>query len=108
MSLLAKVRFYLRSLFQKRKLDEQLSEEIRTHVNMATGANVVKGMAPDEARYAALREFGNVASFQQQAREGRGWLWLETLGNDLRFASRRLCRTPTFTLTAVFTLGLCI
>ena len=108
MSFLVKVRFYLRSLVQKRKLDEQLSEEVRTHMEMATEDNVAKGMSREEARYAALREFGNVASIQQRAREGRGWTALYQFGADLRQSSRRLRRTPAFTVTALATLAICI
>lgn len=105
---LAQIRFLLKSLLGRRKLDEQLAEEVRAHVEMATEANLAKGMSADEARYAALREFGNVASVQERTRDERGWVWLEMLGKDLRFALRRLLRTPTFTVTALLTLMLCI
>lgn len=104
MTWLAKVRFHFRTLFAKRKLDEQLSKEIRTHVEMATEANVAAGMSPEEARYAALREFGNVAGIQERAREGRGWVWLEQLGQDVRYSARALSRTPGFSLVVVGTL----
>ncbi len=106
MNLLPKIRFYLRTFFQRRKLDEQLSEEIRVHVDMATEANVAKGMTPDEARYAALREFGNVAGIQEQAREGRGWVWLEQLFQDGKYAFRALRKTPGFAGVVVLSLGL--
>lgn len=73
MRLRSKLLVAVKSLFSKRMMDEQLSEEIRTHVEMATEANVAAGMTPEEARHAALREFGNVANIQEEAREGRGW-----------------------------------
>jgi len=106
MMLLAKFRYYLRSLFQKRRLDEQLSEEIRAHVEMATEANLAKGMTADEARYAALKEFGNLAKFREEARDARGWLWLEQLGQDLSHAWGGLVRTPGFSIPVILILAL--
>ena len=108
MNWFAKGQFYARALFLKRKLEAQLTEEVRTHVEMATEANVARGMSPDEARYAALREFGNVASIQEQAREGRGWVWLEQSIQDVRFAVRQLRRSPSFAFVSVLSLGLAI
>ena len=55
----AKISYSVKSLFLKKKMDAQLSEEVRTHLAMAEEANVAAGMVPEEARYAALREFGN-------------------------------------------------
>lgn len=103
---LAKLRFAVRSLFAKQKLDEELSEEICTHVDMATEANLAAGMTPEEARYAALREFGNVGGIQERAREGRGWVWLEQVGQDAGYAFRQLRRNPGFTATIVLILAL--
>ncbi|HTL69176.1 MAG TPA: FtsX-like permease family protein [Lacunisphaera sp.] len=102
----ARVRFYLRSLVSRRKLDDQLTEEVRTHVEMATEANVAKGMPPDEARYAALREFGNVAAVQERARDEHGWVRLEQLWQDWSHAWRGLVRSPGFSTTVVLILAL--
>lgn len=105
---LAKISFYLKSLFLKTRLDAQLAEEVRTHVEMATEANVAKGMTPEEARYAALREFGNVAGVQERTRDEHGWVWLDGLGRDLRFSFRSLRRSTGFSAAVVITLMLCI
>lgn len=101
----AQITFKVKSLFSKRKLDEQLSEEIRTHVDMATEANITAGMTPEEAHYAALREFGNVASIREQSKEEHGWIWLEQLGQDVRYAGRGLARNPVFTFATLVILG---
>ena len=50
---------------------------MRLHLELQTEQNIARGMEPDEARYSALREFGNVGVIQQEAREQRGWRWLE-------------------------------
>ena len=52
----AKLRF--RALFQKKELDERMDHEMRLHIEMQTQENIEAGMKPEEARYAALRQFG--------------------------------------------------
>lgn len=93
-------------LFRRRQLDVEMTEEMQAHVDLQTERNLRAGMSPEDARYAALRQFGNVTSVQQQARTGRGWVWLEQFGQDLRYAVRQVARTPGVTTTAVLTLAL--
>ena len=95
----------LRSLFRKNQLDTEMAEEMRLHVELQTERNIKAGVDPDEARYAALRQFGNVASVQERAREGRGWFWLEQMWRDLRQGARLLARTPGTTVLAVLSLA---
>jgi len=98
----------LRNLFRKRALDAEMAEEMRLHLEMQAERNRAGGMEAEEARYAALRQFGNVASLQERAREGRGWVWLEDLAKDLRHTVRALGKSPGFTTTALLTLAVAI
>src|SRR5262245_38410606 len=103
---LSQVLYQARSLLRKEEMDEQLNAEVRAHVEMATEANTAKGMSPDAARQAALREFGNVPAAEQRAREERGWLWLEQFRQDMGFALRGLAKSPAYTGVAVLTIAL--
>ena len=96
----------LRSLFRKGKLDAEMAAEMRHHVELQTERNRAAGMDPDEARYAALRQFGNVASVQERAREQRSWVWLEQFMQDMRYSARSLAKAPGFTLSVVATLAI--
>src|SRR5690606_35032251 len=82
------------------------AEEMRLHVELQTERNRKAGMTPGDARYAALRQFGNVASLQERVREARGWGWLGQLWQDLAHAWGGLVRTPGFSLSVVLILAL--
>src|SRR5665213_2408054 len=61
----------LRAMIGKRKLDAEMDEEMRSHVEMRTQENVAAGMPPDAARAAALQEFGWTESIKETCREQR-------------------------------------
>ncbi|HEY4249030.1 MAG TPA: ABC transporter permease [Lacunisphaera sp.] len=103
---LTKFLFYLRSLFSRRKLDAQMTEEIKLHLEMEMEAKVTAGMTPEEARYSALREFGNIANIQEKTRDERGWVWLEKIWLDVRHAARVLRKSPGFSVTAILTVSI--
>jgi predicted permease len=98
----------IRALFRREKLEADMAEEMRAHLEMQTRENLARGMTADEASYAARRQFGGVDQIKELAREQRGVRWLEELARDIRFAFRQLRKTPGFTATALATLALCL
>ena len=103
--LLKRIRGWFGALFRKRKLDAEMDEEMRAHVEMRTRENFAAGMKPVEARYAALRQFGWTESIKEDCREQRGVRWLENLAQDIRYGVRQLLKNPGFTAVVVVTLA---
>jgi predicted permease len=84
----------------------QFNDEIETHLEMLTERFRAQGMPLEEARAAARRQFGNRASLAEARDEIRSFVWLETLGQDLRYGVRLLGKNRAFAAVAILTLAL--
>ncbi|HST31194.1 MAG TPA: ABC transporter permease [Chthoniobacterales bacterium] len=93
-------------LFQKNRRNAEMAEEMQAHVDLLTERNIAGGMTPDEARNAALRQFGGIEQMKEVAREQRVWRWADEFVQDVHFGGRMLLRTPGFSFLAILCLTL--
>ncbi|MGH9445844.1 MAG: permease prefix domain 1-containing protein [Terriglobia bacterium] len=96
----------LLDLIRKNRAEQEMDEELRSHLERQIEHNTAQGMDAEEARYAALRLFGGMEQLKEQCRDVRGVNFIETIIQDLRYGVRQLRRNPGFTAVAVLTLAL--
>ena len=87
-------------------IDNDMAEEVRSHVEMETDALVERGMNPEAARTAAHRHFGNATAVTEHAHEAWTFVAFESLLNDVRYGFRAMRRSPAFSLVVILTFAL--
>src|SRR3989442_11017926 len=97
---------WIQRLFSRRRIEADLSEEIRGHLDERIEELVSRGGVPrEDAVHQSRREFGNVTLIEEQAREVWRWRWIEDLFSDVRFSLRQLRRSPAFAVAGAVSLG---
>src|SRR5271163_4113438 len=103
---LERFRMALLMLVRRETETARLNDELQFHLDQQIKENIAHGLSEDEARYAALRAFGNPTLLRDQARSSWSWNWLEKFLRDLRYGARTLTRSPGFSLTAILVMAL--
>jgi predicted permease len=103
---LEQLRMKVMMLFQRKNERARLQAELNFHLEQQIAENLAAGMDAEEARFAALRLFGNPTLLNEEARSAWSWNWLESAWRDVRYSSRTLLRSPSFSVTAVLVMAL--
>jgi predicted permease len=106
MPLIAKVRSFVRNILLARRVESDLDEEVRSHLEMLTDENIQAGMPAEEARRAARIELGGIDHVKEQVHEVQAGNWIYSIASDCRYGLRQLRKNPGFAAVAILTLAL--
>jgi len=101
-----RLRLFLRSLFLSRRVEQDLDAELQFHVQTYTDLYLARGLTPEDARAAALRDLGGLEQRKEECRDTRGVARLEHLLRDSRYALRMLRRNPGFAVLGILIMAL--
>jgi predicted permease len=104
--MLKRLKLRLLAIFRRRKMEAELDEELRFHLERVIERHVESGMDAQDARMAALRGFGGLEQKKEECRDARGVRLVEDLWQDLQYGMRMMRKAPAFTSIAVVMLAL--
>src|SRR5260370_9384328 len=104
--MVTRLRTLLNSVFRRAKMERDMAEELRLHIELRARDLARTGVSQVEAERRARLEFGPREAFQEQCREARGLRLLDELRQDLRYALRTLKANPGFAAVAILSLAL--
>ena len=102
----AKIVHCLRALFLRDRLDQELAEELRFHIEQQIADNIASGMNPEEARMNALKNSGGIEQLKEECRDSRGVRFIQDFVQDLRYGLRLIARTPVLSAVIVTILAI--
>src|SRR5579872_2603692 len=106
MRLYSILRLRLLSLFARRRVEDELDEELQYHLDRQIEHHLVAGMSAEAARTQALRDIGPITQRKEECRDMRGLNWMDNAFHDLRYTIRQMRKSPGFACTAMFVLSL--
>src|SRR5215469_3771888 len=102
----AKFSMRMRSLLSRERADRDLDDELRFHLERQIAVNVAAGMSREQARRAALLEFGGVDQIREECVDMRNVHWLQDFVQDVHYGFRVLRKSPSFSVVSILTIAL--
>ena len=96
----------IQALIRRRQLDDDLDQELQSHLDLLTDEHLKRGLSPEEARRAARLKVGGIPSLKERHREIRGFPVIETVWKDVKFAIRLLVKDRWISAAAIIALAL--